>query len=253
MILAMARNIPQAHQSLKSGKWDRKAFRGTELYKENIRCYRCRSYWVRRSQACTKFWNANIGIRSLLTEDKAKSLDIQLATVEEIASKSDFVTVHTPLTPKTKGIVGENFFNLAKPNLQIINVARGGIIDEDALIKALDQSQISRAAIDVFEHEPPLDSPLIKHDKIIVTPHLGASTVEAQEKVAVSVSNEIIDILTKGTVEHAVNAPKMDMNEVDQNVKDYLSLATTIGEFGIQLLEGAPSEVTITYGGDVAK
>lgn len=86
-----------------------------------------------------------------------------------------------------------------------------------------------------------------------MTPHLGASTVEAQEKVAVSVSNEIIDILTKGTVEHAVNAPKMDMNEVDQNVKDYLSLATTIGEFGIQLLEGAPSEVTITYGGDVAK
>ncbi|PTI14478.1 phosphoglycerate dehydrogenase [Staphylococcus warneri] len=253
MILAMARNIPQAHQSLKAGEWNRKAFRGTELYKKTLGIIGAGRIGLGVAKRAQSFGMQILAFDPYLTEDKAKSLDIQLATVDEIASKSDFVTVHTPLTPKTKGIVGENFFKKAKPNLQIINVARGGIIDEDALINALDHAQISRAAIDVFEHEPPLDSPLIKHDKIIVTPHLGASTVEAQEKVAVSVSNEIIDILTKGTVEHAVNAPKMDMNEVDQNVKDYLSLATTIGEFGIQLLEGAPSEVTITYGGDVAK
>ncbi|KMR57296.1 D-3-phosphoglycerate dehydrogenase, partial [Staphylococcus aureus] len=117
----------------------------------------------------------------------------------------------TPLTPKTKGLINAVFFAKAKPSLQIINVARGGIIDEKALIKALDEGQISRAAIDVFEHEPATDSPLVAHDKIIVTPHLGASTVEAQEKVAISVSNEIIEILIDGTVTHAVNAPKMDL------------------------------------------
>ena len=182
MILAMARNIPQAHQSLKSGKWDRKAFHGTELYKKTLGVIGAGRIGLGVAKRAQSFGMQILAFDPYLTEDKAKSLDIQLATVDEIASKSDFVTVHTPLTPKTKGIVGENFFNLAKPNLQIINVARGGIIDEDALIKALDQSQISRAAIDVFEHEPPLDSPLIKHDKIIVTPHLGASTVEAQEK-----------------------------------------------------------------------
>lgn len=149
-------------------------------------------------------------------------------------------------------LLGESFFNNAKPNLQIINVARGGIIDEEALIHALDNNLIDHAAIDVFEHEPPTDSPLISHDKIIVTPHLGASTVEAQEKVAVSVSEEIIDILTNGTVEHAVNAPKMDLSNVDETVKSFVDLGTTIGEFAIQLLEGAPSEIKITFAGDLA-
>ncbi|MCU7258383.1 hypothetical protein NYR20_32685, partial [Pseudomonas aeruginosa] len=177
MILAMARNIPQAHQSLKAGEWNRKAFRGTELYKKTLGIIGAGRIGLGVAKRAQSFGMQILAFDPYLTEDKAKSLDIQLATVDEIASKSDFITVHTPLTPKTKGIVGENFFKKAKPNLQIINVARGGIIDEDALINALDHAQISRAAIDVFEHEPPLDSPLIKHDKIIVTPHLGASTV----------------------------------------------------------------------------
>lgn len=144
------------------------------------------------------------------------------------------------------------FFAKAKPSLQIINVARGGIIDEKALIKALDEGQISRAAIDVFEHEPATDSPLVAHDKIIVTPHLGASTVEAQEKVAISVSNEIIGILIDGTVTHAVNAPKMDLSNIDDTVKSFINLSQTVGELAIQLMYNAPSSIKITYGGDLA-
>ncbi len=128
-------------------------------------------------------------------------------------------------------------------SLQIINVARGGIIDEKALIKALDEGQISRAAIDVFEHEPATDSPLVAHDKIIVTPHLGASTVEAQEKVAISVSNEIIEILIDGTVTHAVNAPKMDLSNIDDTVKSFINLSQTVGELAIQLMYNAPSSI----------
>lgn len=131
-------------------------------------------------------------------------------------------------------------------------MARGGIIDEKALIKALDEGQISRAAIDVFEHEPATDSPLVAHDKIIVTPHLGASTVEAQEKVAISVSNEIIEILIDGTVTHAVNAPKMDLSNIDDTVKSFINLSQTVGELAIQLMYNAPSSIKITYGGDLA-
>ncbi|MBD6951643.1 phosphoglycerate dehydrogenase, partial [Staphylococcus aureus] len=148
---------------------------------------------------------------------------------------------------KTKGLINAVFFAKAKPSLQIINVARGGIIDEKALIKALDEGQISRAAIDVFEHEPATDSPLVAHDKIIVTPHLGASTVEAQEKVAISVSNEIIEILIDGTVTHAVNAPKMDLSNIDDTVKSFINLSQTVGELAIQLMYNAPSSIKITY------
>ncbi|HDE6322049.1 TPA: phosphoglycerate dehydrogenase [Staphylococcus aureus] len=148
--------------------------------------------------------------------------------------------------------IDADFFAKAKPSLQIINVARGGIIDEKALIKALDEGQISRAAIDVFEHEPATDSPLVAHDKIIVTPHLGASTVEAQEKVAISVSNEIIEILIDGTVTHAVNAPKMDLSNIDDTVKSFINLSQTVGELAIQLMYNAPSSIKITYGGDLA-
>lgn len=253
MLLAMARNIPQAHQSLRNKEWNRKAFRGVELYGKTLGIIGAGRIGLGVAKRAQNFGMKILAFDPYLTEDKAKSLDIQIATVDEIAEKSDFVTVHTPLTPKTRGIVGSSFFNNAKQNLQIINVARGGIIDETALIEALDNNLIDRAAIDVFEHEPPTDSPLIQHDKIIVTPHLGASTVEAQEKVAVSVSEEIIEILTKGNVEHAVNAPKIDLSKVDETTQSFIGLSTTIGEFAIQLLDGAPSEIKVKYAGDLAQ
>lgn len=252
MILAMARNIPQAHQSLRNKEWKRSAFKGTELYQKTLGVIGAGRIGLGVAQRAKSFGMTILAFDPYLTEEKAKALNITKATIDDIAQQADFVTVHTPLTPKTKGIIDADFFSKAKPTLQIINVARGGIIDEQALINALDAGEISRAAIDVFEHEPATSSPLITHDKIIVTPHLGASTVEAQEKVAVSVSKEIIDILTDGTVEHAVNAPKMDLSKVDDTVKSFISLSQTVGELAIQLLQEAPSTIKVSYFGDIA-
>lgn len=182
MLLSMARNIPQAHQSLTNKEWNRNAFKGTELYHKTLGVIGAGRIGLGVAKRAQSFGMKILAFDPYLTDEKAKSLSITKATVDEIAQHSDFVTLHTPLTPKTKGLINADFFAKAKPSLQIINVARGGIIDEKALIKALDEGQISRAAIDVFEHEPATDSPLVAHDKIIVTPHLGASTVEAQEK-----------------------------------------------------------------------
>lgn len=252
MILSMARNVPQAHQSLKNGKWDRKAYRGTELYNKTLGVIGAGRIGIGVAKRAQSFGMNILAFDPYLSEDKAKELNVTRATVDEIAEQADFVTVHTPLTPKTRGIVDKVFFEKAKPTLQIINVARGGIIDEDALVEALDTNQIQGAAIDVFESEPATESPLVAHDKIIVTPHLGASTVEAQEKVAVSVANEIIDIFEHGNVVNAINAPKMSFNEINDELKPYIELSKLTGEVGIQLLEKAPRELQIKYKGDIA-
>ena len=219
MILSMARNIPQAHKSLQEGKWDRKAYRGTELYTKTIGVIGAGRIGIGVAKRAQSFGMKILAFDPYLSEEKAKELEVTRASVDEIAEQADFVTVHTPLTPKTKGIVGKAFFDKAKPNLQIINVARGGIIDEAALLDALNNDQIQSAALDVFETEPATESPFANHDKVIVTPHLGASTVEAQEKVAVSVANEIIDIFENGNVLHAVNAPRMTFDETHEEVK----------------------------------
>ncbi|MDU0462673.1 phosphoglycerate dehydrogenase [Staphylococcus ureilyticus] len=252
MILSMARNVPQAHQSLKNGKWDRKAYRGTELYNKTLGVIGAGRIGIGVAKRAQSFGMNILAFDPYLSEDKAKELNVTRATVDEIAEQADFVTVHTPLTPKTRGIVDKAFFDKAKPTLQIINVARGGIIDEDALVEALDTNQIQGAAIDVFESEPATESPLVAHDKIIVTPHLGASTVEAQEKVAVSVANEIIDIFEHGNVINAINAPKMTFSEINDELKPYIELSKLTGEVGIQLLEKAPRELQIKYKGDIA-
>ncbi|MDN6063220.1 MAG: phosphoglycerate dehydrogenase, partial [Staphylococcus simulans] len=223
MILAMARQIPEANQSLKEGKWNRSQFKGTELYHKTLGIIGTGRIGLGVAKRAKSFGMKIIAFDPYLTAEKAKELDIERASVDEIAQRADFVTVHTPLTPKTKGLINADFFAQAKPNLQIINVARGGIIDEQALVDALDKGLIARAAIDVFEHEPATDSPLTKHDKIVVTPHLGASTVEAQEKVAVSVSNEIEEFFHTGNVQHAVNAPKMIFGEEDNELQEYLN------------------------------
>ncbi|MBI5974250.1 phosphoglycerate dehydrogenase [Staphylococcus canis] len=251
MILSMARNIPEAHASLKNGEWDRKKFRGTELYQKTLGVIGTGRIGIGVIKRLQSFGMKVLAYDPYLSEDKAKELEVTRATVDEIAQHSDFVTVHTPLTEKTKGLVGNSFFNQAKPNLRIINVARGGIINESALIKALDQGKIAGAALDVFEVEPATQSEVTKHPKIIVTPHLGASTIEAQEKVAISVSKEIIEILKHQNVSHAVNAPNIIFNE-DSEIKPFIDLAEMTGHVGIQLMPKAPRELKISYSGDIA-
>lgn len=251
MLLSIARNIPQAHASLTSGTWDRKSFRGTELYQKTLGVIGTGRIGIGVAKRMQSFGMRVLAFDPYLTEAQANELHFTRATVEEIAEAADFVTVHTPLTDKTRGMINADFFNRAKPNLRIINVARGGIIDEQALIDALDAQKIAGAALDVFENEPATDSPVTKHAKIVVTPHLGASTIEAQEKVALSVAGEIIDILKHQKVTHAVNAPKVIFNP-SNDVQPFVELAQITGEIGIQLLPKAPRSMNITYGGDLA-
>lgn len=253
MILAMARNIPQAYTSLKNKEWNRKAFKGVELYQKVLGVIGAGRIGLGVAKRLKSFGMTILAYDPFLTKEKAEQLGIELASIDEIAQRSDFVTVHTPLTPKTKGIIDAHFFNQAKPTLQIINVARGGIINENDLLNALNQHQIARAALDVFENEPPLDSPLLDHKNIIATPHLGASTIEAQEKVAVSVAEEIIDILENGNVTNAVNAPKLNLNHIDEKTQQWLRISQLSGELAIQLLDDAPREIKVTFNGENAK
>ncbi|UXR79132.1 MULTISPECIES: phosphoglycerate dehydrogenase [unclassified Staphylococcus] len=251
MLLGMARNIPQAHASLKQGEWDRKTFRGTELYQKTLGVIGTGRIGIGVAKRMQSFGMDILAFDPYLTEAQANELGFTRATVEEIAQAADFITVHTPLTEKTRGLINADFFNLAKPNLRVINVARGGIIDEQALIDALDENKIAGAALDVFENEPAVNTPVTQHPKIIVTPHLGASTIEAQEKVAISVSEEIIDILKHQNVKHAVNAPKVIFDQSEE-IQPFVDLAQLTGALAIQLLPKAPRKMHITYGGDLA-
>lgn len=251
MILSMARNIPQAHHSLKNGDWDRKSFKGTELYQKTLGVIGTGRIGIGVIKRLQSFGMHILAYDPYLSEDKAKELEITRATIDEIAEQSDFITIHTPLTEKTKGLINHDFFNKAKQNLRIINVARGGIINESDLIEALDNGKIAGAALDVFEEEPAHQSPVAQHPKIIVTPHLGASTIEAQEKVAISVSKEIIEILKHQHINHAVNAPNFIFNE-DDDIQPFIDLAQMTGEVVIQLMPKAPRELKILYAGDIA-
>lgn len=251
MMLALTREIPAAHKELSEGVWNRKAYKGTEMYGKTLGIIGVGKIGFGVARRAQSFGMKIIAFDPYLSEEKAKEADIEKMEVENIAEHADFVTVHTPLTPQTRGIVGKAFFEAAKPELKIVNVARGGIIDEAALLEALDEGQIDGAALDVFEEEPPTNHKLLNHPRIVVTPHLGASTVEAQEKVAISVSREIINILENNTIVHAVNAPRMSEN-INEELKPFINISSHMGEVAIQLMNRPPMEIKLKYHGDLA-
>lgn len=253
MLLAMARNIPNAHASLQQGAWNRKAFRGVELYQKTLGVIGTGRIGLGVIKRLQSFGMTVLAYDPFLTKEKAKELNIVIASLDEIAKKADFLTVHTPLTEKTKGMIGKDFFNKAKSTLQVINVARGGIIDEAALFEAIDKKQIAKAAIDVFEEEPPTNSPLISHDDIIVTPHLGASTIEAQTKVAISVSEELVDYFEQGLIKHAINAPTLDFSNISNTAREFIKVSEIAAELAVQLFDHAPEDIKITVSGEIVE
>ncbi|QEX33761.1 phosphoglycerate dehydrogenase [Staphylococcus lugdunensis] len=253
MLLAMARNIPNAHASLQQGAWNRKAFRGVELYQKTLGVIGTGRIGLGVIKRLQSFGMTVLAYDPFLTKEKAKELNIVIASLDEIAKKADFLTVHTPLTEKTKGMIGKDFFNKAKSTLQVINVARGGIIDEAALFEAIDKKQIAKAAIDVFEEEPPTNSPLISHDDIIVTPHLGVSTIEAQTKVAISVSEELVDYFEQGLIKHAINAPTLDFSNISNTAREFIKVSEIAAELAVQLFDHAPEDIKITVSGEIVE
>lgn len=252
-ILGLSRMIPQAYKKTVGGEWDRKTFVGVELRNKVLGIIgmgRIGSEVAKRAKA---FGMEVIGFDPFMTEERAEKLGVTLGTVDDIARKADFITVHTPLTNDTRNIISRPQFEIMKKGVRIINCARGGIIDEGALVEAINNGIVAGAAFDVFTKEPPeADHPFLNHPKIIVTPHLGASTVEAQENVAVDVSEEILHILRNEPFKNAVNMPSVPAI-VLKKLQPYFNLGEKLGKAVGQLAGAGLQEIAIQYSGDLGE
>jgi D-3-phosphoglycerate dehydrogenase / 2-oxoglutarate reductase len=251
MMLSLARKIPQAHEKTTSGIWDRNSFKGVELYKKTLGVVGMGKIGTEVAKRAKSFGMNILGFDPYLTEERANKLGITKASLDLIAQESDFITIHTPLTNDTRRLLNDEYFNKTKTGVRIVNCARGGIIDEQALVRAIQAGKVAGAALDVFEQEPVANEDLLQNPNIIVTPHLGASTVEAQEKVAEEVSAEIIEIFESQNIQHAVNMPQMS-GETQAKLQPYLVLGDQMGQLVIQLLnKRAPAKIEINYYGDL--
>lgn len=251
MMTALARKIPQAFNSLKVGKWDRKKFIGVELKNKTLGVIGLGRIGAEVS-ARAKGQRMNvIAYDPFLTEDKAKKMGIDFGTVEDVLKVADFITVHTPLLKETRHLLNEEAFVKMKDGVQIINCARGGIIDEDALYNAIVSGKVAGAALDVFEIEPFVDHPLLTLPEVIATPHLGASTVEAQESVAVDVSNDVVSFFNGEAVRNPVNLPSVS-KEVLAKIAPFFDLAEKLGTFLSRQTDETVVEVNIKYAGELA-
>lgn len=251
MMLALARKIPQAHQKTAAGEWDRNSFKGVELYKKTLGVIGMGKIGTEVAKRAKSFGMNILAFDPYLTEERAKKLGMTKASLDLIAEESDFITVHTPLTNDTRGLINDDYLSKTKKGVRIVNCARGGIIDEKALVRAIQSGHVAGAALDVFEKEPVANEELLQNPNIIVTPHLGASTIEAQEKVAQEVSAEIIEIFEKQSIQNAVNMPQMS-GETQAKLQPYLLLGDQMGQLVIQLLnKQAPSKIEINYYGNL--
>lgn len=252
MIASLARNIPQASQSIKSGNWERSKFLGTELYGKSLGIIgfgRIGSELAKRARA----FGMNLYVYDpFLTTARAKELGVTANTFNEVLEKSDIITVHTPLTKETKGLL--SFDNLArtKRGVLIINCARGGIIDEEALAHYLKSGHVAGAAFDVFEHEPPGTHPLFDLDNFIATPHISASTKEAQLNVAAQVSEEVLLFLKGKPIKNSINLPTMS-DELFKKIQPYYQLTKTMGSILSQCMNIPVKEIEVAYAGEITK
>ncbi len=250
MLMALARRIPQAHMSMAAGQWNRKSFQGTELYTKTLGILglgRIGSEVARRAIA---FGMRVIAYDPYLTLSRAKALQVEVVeNVLDLYPQVDFLTVHMPMSDETRGMVDAEAFARMKHGVRVLNCARGGIINEADLRVALESGQVAGAALDVYETEPlPKDSPLRTLPQVIMTPHLGASTDEAQDNVGIEVAEAVTEYLLHGTVRNAVNLPSLDAATYNQ-VKPYLMLGEKLGRLVAQLGVKRNHRLVITYGG----
>jgi len=250
MLLSLARKVPQAHGTMVAGKWDRKLFQGVELAGKTLGVLGMGRIGTEVAKRAIAFGMRVVGYDPFLTEARAKSLGIELATeLDVVYRESDFITVHMPVTEQTKGMLNTAAFAKMKPGVRIVNCARGEIIVENDLIAALDSGKVSAAGLDVFITEPlGADHPFRKHPSLILTPHLGASSEEAQEKCGIEVAEVITGYLLTGEVRNAVNMPYLDAKTYEQ-VKPYLTLGEKIGKLLAQLAPAQVDRLHVTYGG----
>ena len=252
LMLALARNVPQAHNSMKQIKWERSAFMGVEVRNKTLGIVglgRVGSEVAKRAQSFAMKLIVN---DPFVSPDYARILGIELASLDQLLAQSDFVTIHMPLTEATHHLIGEEKLALMKPGARLINVARGELIDEDALLRALDDGRLAGAALDVFSREPPGESALVKHPRVIVTPHLGASTEEAQREVAIEAAEQVIAVLTGEPARNTVNAPFLSP-EVHAVVAPFMPVGAMLGKLLMHLTDGQFVGVSISYQGEIAQ
>lgn len=252
LMFALARQIPQATASIKQGKWEKKKFMGVEIFNKTLGVVgigNIGSQVAKRSQA---FAINVIAYDPFLSEEKAKEMGVEKVSLEELFRRSDFITIHTPITAETKNMINKDTIKKMKTGVRIINCARGGIINEKDLYDALVEGKVAGAALDVFEKEPPENNPLLTLDNVISTPHLGAATKEAQENVAIAIAEQIADYLVRGTIRNAVNFPSIPADQVVK-LQPYINLAEKLGLFAAQIFEGGVTEITIEYRGEATE
>lgn len=251
LLLALAKNVPQATASMKGGRWEKGVFLSVEVAGKTLGVIglgRIGSEVARRAKG---FAMRVIAFDPFISEEAAKALGVELVEIPDLFRRSDFISIHTPLTPETRHLVDGKAIARMKPGVRIVNCARGGIIDEAALAEALKTGKVAGAALDVFEQEPITSSPLFGLSNFICTPHLGAASEEAQENVAVEIAQQVVDYLQKGLIRNAVNAPSMDP-ELFKVLQPYLTLSEKLGRLASQLAEGRMQEIRIDYRGEIA-
>ena len=249
LLLAQARNIPQADAALKAGRWERSKWEGVELHGKVLGVVglgRAGSLVAQRAHA---FGMELIGFDPFVSQDRARTMGVRLVSIEELVAEADFVSIHTPKTPETMGLFGRDLLAKAKPGIRIINTARGGIVDEEALADAIREGIVAGVGLDVFATEPATESPLFELPGVVVSPHLGASTEEAQDKAGVTIAEQVLLSLAGDFVPYAVNVAARDVSDT---VRTFMGLSEQLGRFFVGLHDGMPDAIDIEYQGELA-
>jgi D-3-phosphoglycerate dehydrogenase / 2-oxoglutarate reductase len=253
LLIALARRIPQANSSLKAGHWERKTFVGVELQGKTLGVVGMGRIGRTVAARARAFGMKIVAFDPFIAPEQARDLEIELAPLNELFAAADFITIHTPLTSDTRGVIGREAFAQMKQGVRIINCARGGLVDEAALYDAIKSGIVAGAALDVFVDEPPAPNhPLLQLDEVIATPHLGASTTEAQEGVAFTVAEQMRDYLLSGALRGAVNVPSLGTKELAA-LRPYIELAEKLGRFQAQLVDSAVREVKLEFSGELVE
>ena len=252
LMLSLARHIPNANFALKACKWERSKFTGTEVRGKTLGIIGLGNVGSAVARRARGLEMKLIGYDPFVSQDHARNLQVEIVSLEKIYKEADFITLHVPLTPQSKDMIGEKELAMMKPNCRIINTARGGLINEEALAAALKDKKITGAAIDVFPQEPCTSSLLFGLENAIVTPHLGASTAEAQVMAASDVAEQIVDVFKGLPPKYAVNAPFIPP-EMMAVLNPFTQVATKIGKLVSQLSEGQMNKLTIKYEGEITK
>ena len=252
LLLALARQIPQADRSTQAGRWEKNRFIGVELTAKTLGIIGCGNIGAIVADRARGLRMKVIAYDPYLSPERAVDLGVERVELDELLARADFITVHTPLTERTRNIINAESLRKTRPGVRIVNCARGGLVDEEALRAALDSGHVAGAASDVFTREPAETNPLFGHPHVVCTPHLGAATREAQENVALQIAEQMSDYLLRGAVANAVNFPSISAEEAPR-LRPFIALAEKLGSFVGQLTETSVRALRITYEGEVAR